>query len=263
MQRRSFIPADEVKELAASFPNLFAFAESLLPMAQSYAVAPVSKFYVGAVGIGVSGAIYLGGNHEFPQAAICFTVHAEQCLYANARMHGENALSALFVTAAPCGHCRQFLAEFHPLDSFPVTITGKPTMVLGQLLPLGFTGKDFLPESGTPKTCCTTPATDRVHAAAIEAAKLSHCPYTENNSGVALVYADNTIFTGQYLENAAFNPSMNPLVVALMMAHLAGKAEPPVRCVLVESGDRFPNQGAARLLLQTIAPAAHLEIFRL
>lgn len=38
-------------------------------------------------------------------------VHAEQSLLANAAWHGESALERLAVSAAPCGHCRQFYSE--------------------------------------------------------------------------------------------------------------------------------------------------------
>jgi hypothetical protein len=41
------------------------------------------------------------------------SVHAEQFLIANLISHGEQELIALAVTAAPCGHCRQFYSELH------------------------------------------------------------------------------------------------------------------------------------------------------
>ena len=38
-------------------------------------------------------------------------IHGEQCLVANALLHGERGLRKLAVSAAPCGHCRQFYSE--------------------------------------------------------------------------------------------------------------------------------------------------------
>jgi cytidine deaminase len=38
-------------------------------------------------------------------------VHAEQFLVINALLHGECEIRKLAVTAAPCGHCRQFYSE--------------------------------------------------------------------------------------------------------------------------------------------------------
>jgi cytidine deaminase len=38
-------------------------------------------------------------------------VHAEQFLMANLVLHGEQSLQTLAISAAPCGHCRQFYSE--------------------------------------------------------------------------------------------------------------------------------------------------------
>jgi cytidine deaminase len=64
-----------------------------------------------AVGLAGSGAVYVGVNLEFPGMPLNASVHAEQCLVANLLLHGEASLRALAVSAAPCGHCRQFYSE--------------------------------------------------------------------------------------------------------------------------------------------------------
>jgi hypothetical protein len=46
--------------------------------------------------------------HFFTQ---CGQVHAEQFLVANMMQHGEQRLETLAISAAPCGHCRQFFSE--------------------------------------------------------------------------------------------------------------------------------------------------------
>jgi cytidine deaminase len=38
-------------------------------------------------------------------------VHGEQFVIANAVRTGEQRLERITVSAAPCGHCRQFMAE--------------------------------------------------------------------------------------------------------------------------------------------------------
>jgi cytidine deaminase len=38
-------------------------------------------------------------------------VHAEQFLMANMVQHNEPSLVSLAISAAPCGHCRQFYSE--------------------------------------------------------------------------------------------------------------------------------------------------------
>ncbi len=64
-----------------------------------------------AVGIGLSGAVYLGVNLEFANVPLSNSVHAEQFLLVNALHHGEAGIRMLAVSAAPCGHCRQFYSE--------------------------------------------------------------------------------------------------------------------------------------------------------
>jgi len=87
------------------------FLESLVPQAQLSAIPPISNFFVGAAALGVSGDVYMGVNIEFPGAPIGQTIHGEQCLTTLAAHNGEKGLIKLAVSAAPCGHCRQFMNE--------------------------------------------------------------------------------------------------------------------------------------------------------
>lgn len=64
-----------------------------------------------AVGLGASGALYVGVNLEFARLPLYNSVHAEQFLLVNALHHGERAIQRLAISAAPCGHCRQFYSE--------------------------------------------------------------------------------------------------------------------------------------------------------
>lgn len=109
------------------------------------AYAPYSQFKVGAAVRGVSGAIHVGANVEnaaYPQSQ-CAEASAIGALVAA----GESALTAVAVVAervercAPCGGCRQRLAEFADADT-PVYL-GRPgsrpeRFTLGELLPESF-----------------------------------------------------------------------------------------------------------------------------
>ena len=75
-----------------------------------------------AIGLGKSGRLYVGVNLEFPRLPLQHSVHAEQFLIANAAWHGERGLKRIAVNAAPCGHCRQFIAELVTAVSTPATL---------------------------------------------------------------------------------------------------------------------------------------------
>jgi cytidine deaminase len=53
----------------------------------------------------------VGANLEFARLPLYNSVHAEQFLLVNALHHGERAIRRLAISAAPCGHCRQFYSE--------------------------------------------------------------------------------------------------------------------------------------------------------
>ncbi len=55
--------------------------------------------------------MYVGVNLEFARLPLYNSIHAEQFLVVNAIHHGERELRKLAVSAAPCGHCRQFYSE--------------------------------------------------------------------------------------------------------------------------------------------------------
>lgn len=66
-----------------------------------------------AVGIGGSGNLYVGCNLEFANLPLYNSVHAEQFLLVNALHHRETRIEKLAISAAPCGHCRQFFSELN------------------------------------------------------------------------------------------------------------------------------------------------------
>ena len=64
-----------------------------------------------AVGRGGSGKLYVGVNMELPGLPLNASIHAEQCLITNMVLHGEQSVTEISISAAPCGHCRQFMCE--------------------------------------------------------------------------------------------------------------------------------------------------------
>lgn len=129
---RGAIPPKEAAALAKR-ENLSAdsLMLALLPLAQGYARAPISNFFVGVVVRGASGALYLGSNVEIPGQCLGFAVHAEQSGLSKAYMNSEQSVTALAVVGgAPCGHCRQFMEEISPDGDMLILVPGKPPVKL-------------------------------------------------------------------------------------------------------------------------------------
>src|SRR5438876_648341 len=115
----------------------------LLAQAQAFARPALSNFRVGAVVRGTSGALYFGANIEIPGQSLSQTVHAEQAALSNAFMHDEPGIAAIAVSAAPCGHCRQFLYEFADGRDIEILLSGHPATNLSTLLPQPFGPQDL------------------------------------------------------------------------------------------------------------------------
>ena len=116
--------------------------------ARSFAYAPYSDHKVGAALVGKSGKVYTGCNVE--NAAYTPTNCAERTAIFKAVSEGETEFVAIAVVGglgdtlsevcAPCGVCRQVLAEFCTGD-FKI-VMGAPdkivTSTLAELLPYSF-----------------------------------------------------------------------------------------------------------------------------
>jgi cytidine deaminase len=264
---RGRIPAPDVESIAGSEVRAVdRLMVELLPIAQLRSQAPLSNFHVGAVVRGASGSLYLGANLEVPGQVLGFTVHAEQSAVANAFMHDEGGIASIAITAAPCGHCRQFLNELSNGADLKLVIQGRQPIKLASLLPEAF-GPDDLGVrerlfSGTKADLeLTAKPSDELAAAALEAASRSYAPYTKALSGVAALSSTKTVYTGSYLENVAFNPSLSPLQAVLVGLIMAGeKPDNLSRVVLVELQNApISQRSATQAVLEAIAPAARLE----
>lgn len=264
VSNRFVIPAEKVDqithELNISKEELML---RLISIAKPFARPSISHFQVGAVGLGKNGNLYLGVNLEFPGFPLNQTVHGEQFLIVNARNHGEEGLVAIAVSAAPCGHCRQFLNEIGS-EKMQVWILNRPPMELAALLPESFGPKD-LGVSGGLMTQAENKCLDAdcsVRANAILAANSSYAPYSQAFSGIAIQTQDGNIYRGSYLENAAFNPSLSPFQAALVALLADMHSYDDIKeVILVEKADGVISQVVmTELLLKKIAPHAVFKV---
>jgi cytidine deaminase len=197
----------------------------LLPFAAAYSIAPISHFHVGAIANGVSGTLYFGANLEIVGVQLNQAVHAEQSAISHAWMKGEEGITDITINFSPCGHCRQFMNELSTADKLQIQLPQRDEKSLQDYLPESFGPKDLGIESGlmTPVNHGYPFNEDNpLLAAAVTALNRSHAPYTKDHSGVAIKVSDGRIFSGSYAENAAFNPSLPPLQVALVQLQVSG-----------------------------------------
>ena len=122
--------------------------------ARELSYSPYSSFAVGAALLTKSGKIYLGANIE--NASYTPTVCAERVAIFKAVSEGERELAAIAIAGgrsdkdatentAPCGVCRQVMAEFADGD-FEIILArtdGYSVMTLDELLPLRFDKKNL------------------------------------------------------------------------------------------------------------------------
>jgi cytidine deaminase len=115
--------------------------------AREKAVAPFSKFKVGAALTTKDGKIYTGCNIE--NASYSLTICAERVAIFKAMSEGETEFEEIAVVAdteeltPPCGPCRQIIWEF--CGDIPVIMTNleakTETVQMSELLPRAFDSK--------------------------------------------------------------------------------------------------------------------------
>jgi cytidine deaminase len=101
-----------------------------------------------------------------------------------------------------------------------------------------------------------------VAQAARYAAANSYAPYSNSPSGVAIRSRRGNVYRGSYIENAAFNPSLAPLQVALVAMVLANEDFSDIaELVLAEAANNsISQQSATKSLMQVIAPRAEFRL---
>ena len=116
------------------------------------AYAPYSRYHVGSAVLGDNGKIYRGANVE--NASYGLSICAERNAISSAILDGARRILACAVVtasdppAAPCGMCRQTLAEFAPKDrDVQVALVNgdghRRDTTLSALLPMAFLPEDL------------------------------------------------------------------------------------------------------------------------
>ncbi|XP_031106946.1 cytidine deaminase 1 [Ipomoea triloba] len=291
-QPKFVIEASEAESMAQSvgLPGVTHLLPALVKPAQALARPPISNFHVAAVGLASDGRVFIGVNVEFPGLPLSHSVHAEQFLVTNLLAHGGPRLVSLAVSAAPCGHCRQFLQELRYSSSLqilisqsgddvipqPGDVTFKP---LSQFLPSHFGPFDLLDhesplllephDNGLSLSEIVGDSNFAYNSillkiSALEAANESHAPYSHCPSGVALMDCEGKVYKGSYTESVAHNPSLGPVQAALIafIAGGGGGFERIVAAALVEKEDPPVRQeDTANLLLKVISPKCEFKVY--
>jgi len=197
---------------------------ALAERAAALAAPAISGFCVGAVALGLSGRAYVGVNVELPGVPLQGTIHAEHFAMASAVANGdEKGFRAIGVTASPCGHCRQALAELEGSADLTVYLRGEDGVVQGhslrkELLPHAVTA-ELLPDAANAAGLATfglVPSdaakslSAQEEAGALASMSGSFAPYSRSPSGCAIVTAAGEVFAGSYRESVAFNPGVPP-----------------------------------------------------
>ncbi len=163
---------------------------------------------------------------EFFGVQLGQTVHAEQCAISHAWMKGERGVKDITINYSPCGHCRQFMNELTTAKELKIQLPEREEKSLHDYLPEAFGPADLGIQSGLMaevKHEFACDDNDTLIQKAVTAMNISHAPYTNNLSGIALEMNSGRVFQGAYAENAAFNPSLPPLQVALIQILMAGE----------------------------------------
>ena len=212
-------------------------------LAFSYASAslalhvPISNYKVGAVVRGSSGNVYCGANSEFIGVSLNTCIHGEQSATHNAFYNGEREITHLAVNAPPCGYCRQFLNELSNANKLIILIeneTSPEEEIISKTLQDGFLPYSFGPKDLGNKTGMldsepfnlsfeSTVSVSDLAQKTLKYVNLSYAPYSLLPSAVGISFIDNSYFFGIYLENAAYNPSLNSMVAALNLSIINGK----------------------------------------
>lgn len=239
---------------------------ALLPLAAAMSRPAISQFFVGAIAKGASGDIYLGANLELPDIALFNSVHAEQSAISHAWLNGETRIVDIIVNYTPCGHCRQFINELVDGQEIRIHLPEQDTHKLAYYLPYAF-GPSHLDVTEPLLTKQSIEfayeSSDPTVIEALDQAGLSYAPYTNSYAAVVLETYDGKTYCGRYAENAAYNPSMMPMQMALStLARHNRQYDEIKRAILVESAmGKISIVAATQDALHAVAGHIELEHF--
>ena len=243
------------------------FRTALLEVAKQFSVAPISKFYVGAIAVGDSGNFYFGANMEFVGVPLSASIHAEQSAVMNAWLHGEDGIQTLHVSELPCGHCRQFLLELSNAHTLPIAVANKKYL-LTDLIPHRFgapreAGEGLL-DSPKQRLKSIQVLDKDLSRRALNAAEQSYTPHTKNKQGFILEDANGGIYEGRTAESAAFNPTVLAVTSALNQRNLSASREVEINsCVCAQVTFTNHSQSSmAKAVLNSITstPVEHIDL---
>ena len=266
---------------------------ALLSIAQQYAKAVVSDFQVGAIAKGKKvndsgyANLYFAANIEFENRSLCHSIHAEQAVISIAWQHGEKGISSIATSAAPCGHCRQFIYELSHNQAFSILTPTNQTIEdlsyqsrdISELLPDAFGPRDldrnqkFMQDFNKLESFVLNDSisTDLLINEAFAEAARSYAPYSENYAGCAIQTNDGIIFSGKSIENAAFNPSLPAFSAALVSLVMGQPKNQQIgsifdrvkRVVLVEYATLANQQDLSRSLLATCSKSLEMQSYQM
>jgi len=265
---------------------------ALLSIARQYAKAVVSDFKVGAVAKGKKvndcgyANLYFAANIEFENRSLCHSIHAEQAVISIAWQHGEKGISNIATSAAPCGHCRQFIYELSHNQAFSILTPTNQTIEdlsyqsrdISELLPDAFGPSDldrnqkFMQDSNKLESFVLNDglSTDPLINEALAAASNSYAPYSENYAGCAIQTDDEIIYSGKCIENAAYNPSLPAFSAALVSLVMGQPKSQQIglifdrvkRVVLVENATLANQRDLSQSLLATCSKHLVLQSYQ-
>ena len=246
------ITARELAELqdADGASTLADVLQTVVECVKTHARPPTSGFNVGAAALGASGTVYLGVNVEITAVPLNHSIHAEQFALVTAMASDERKIVMIATTAAPCGHCRQFMNELRDASELRCVMPSG-SWTLAELLPHSFGPLDLLDESSATlegllleerssnvrggvsvwnmRACVSGDGISedavprcldeilKSNASYRALAEMSHkalekayAPYSKSPAGISALTSCGEEFLGWSLESAAYNPSMSP-----------------------------------------------------
>ena len=265
------LPAAVVGRLVREF-DLESVDEAMLlalETARGMARPPISGYRVGAVGLVSSGDVLLGGNLELVGASMSQTVHAEGFVTLLARARGELVGTLALREARPCAHCRQVLAEMDGSANLSLIDLVGHVLRLSDIYPWPFVPGDLGMERARPGSIAwpglairDARVPDDVAQELVAAGRAAHAPYGRTPAAAVLRVADGRAVAGSVLESVAFNPTIGPVLDALVRTLAMGRDYRDISeaWLAVPAGAPVNHEAPARDALAAAAPGTSLHV---